>query len=778
MKTNSRLFGPNKNRGSAFIAVMIFTTVLLLITAGMLNLSLVERKLNKRNAYWLEARNAAEAVAEYGAAQVITSYESHPTPNSFDPAGSYALTLPPSSLNAFTGTSIDTTAYSSSHPTGMQLMAGTTGQYASTGDVVLNASDPANNEDINKGTLMGIKNVQVLAKATCVPPDGGAPVTCFVKQTVSVRYSGLFKNAIFYYNSDLEIFPGPQFDIYGPVRVNGNLFASSQGSSLVFHDTVAASGEVYHAWANQNPWGEGAGANGSGESLGTTPVKFATSVSNNTQLDMNLSGVWKDSTNGTDGSLFSAGVYVNHLTPALTQLQNLTTGQNAGNLTNFDSYAQGTWNGNLKSGSMGVLATSPVSYTSPIDAAGDLPDPHTMIEPPSPPASSDPYADAKTQVENQKISTQAGLYLQVRTVGANTTITAYGPPSGVTGTPNGGALINSWTNPASGLFSYMPYSRTGNNVTSGMYDQRQAAGVNLVQIDMGALNAALAVTANVAGNNPANAIKDTSNNVWGNGANGWNGAIYVDVVEPTTPGPGVTQTGVILTNGTVPPGNSLIPTTNTVKGLTVATNAPVYVLGNFNADGTITAGATGSATMPDDGNISSAGLETPTAIYADAITLLSPDYFKTNSSTHNVASSNDNSSSAYKSYSNVNPGASGSIEVAAAMVTGLVTTDSTASSGGVHNLPRFLESWGNTVSIRGSLIAMYNSKTAIGKWSTAYYGPPPRVWGYDKLFQNGNFPPKTPRTISERRIQSGFTNNATIYSNWVNTLWSGEGLYP
>ncbi len=779
MNVKHRPTRPQGIRGSAFISVMMFTAILLLIMSVLLRLSLTERKLNKRNAYWLEARNAAEALAEYGFSQVATRYQNISTPPSFNPAiSTSALALPPAT--AFTGTNIDTTAYSSAHTTGWQLLAGTTGQYSSgSADVLINRFDPANSAgDSLAGSTTRIQNVQVLAKATCVPTDGSSPITCFVRQTVSVRSTPIFTNAIFYFANDLEIFPGPAFDIYGPVRVNGNMFASSQGTSLTFHDTVAISGELYHAWSNQNPAADGTGS----EALGSAPVSFATSVSGNTQKPMQdaISHIWEDSTNGTDSSLFSSGLYVDRVTAALSQLQTkalaaVSSGSTTSNQAAFDVYAHNTWNGNVQTGSMGIMPTSPVSYNTPIDAAGDLPDPHTMIEPPAPPPAGT-YQSALQQVETQKMSTQASLYIKVNSAG---TITAYGPPAGVTGTPNGGALLG--TLPAN-LVTYIPYSASGSTVTSGIYDRRQSAGVNLVQIDMGKLKAALDVPAGTSGAVASNAIKDASNNTWGNGASGWNGGIYVDVPEPASPGAGVTQTAVILSNGTVASGNSLLPTTNSVHGLTVATNAPVYVLGNFNADGTIATGATGSATTPDNGNISSTSAEVPAAIYADSITLLSDNYFGTGSGgtgSNTVPSANLGSSSARTVVSSSStPSASGDIEVAAAMVTGLVPTTSGASSGGVHNLPRFLENWGgNTVAIRGSMIAMYNSKTAIGPWSTNYYSPPTRVWGYDKLFQNGNFPPLTSRTLTFRRMQSGITTTSSQYATAVNTLW-GTGIYP
>ena len=83
--------------------------------------------------------------------------------------------------------------------------------------------------------------------------------------------------------------------------------------------------------------------------------------------------------------------------------------------------------------------------------------------------------------------------------------------------------------------------------------------------------------------------------------------------------------------------------------------------------------------------------------------------------------------------------------------------------GGVHNFPRFLESWSipdyalpGGVSPRedrwnyvGSFIILFNSTQAVGPWSvgtaTVYY-PPIRNWAFDITFTDPNrLPPGTPQ---------------------------------
>jgi hypothetical protein len=290
----------------------------------------------------------------------------------------------------------------------------------------------------------------------------------------------------------------------------------------------------------------------------------------------------------------------------------------------------------------------------------------------------------------------------------------------------------------------------------GMYDQRRglasaspttsapnATGqIDLVQIDMRALSALVnAMATNTA---DANAITYTDpatgkTKVWNNenatasglvsasqtaGAEAlpWNGSVYVDV-QATNGGNSNQTISVRLVNGTVANGSSLLPSYGpNGNGLSVSTNAPLYILGHFNADGTITAS---SSSTPDDGRNGSAGnpsKESPVSLSADAITILSPGWSDEDSL-------------------NLAPTASASTEVAAAFLTGNVATTNSAYSGGAHNLPRFLEDWsGRTVAIRGSMVSMFNSRIASQPWSLAYYNAPNRQWGFNALFQNGNFP--------------------------------------
>jgi hypothetical protein len=189
------------------------------------------------------------------------------------------------------------------------------------------------------------------------------------------------------------------------------------------------------------------------------------------------------------------------------------------------------------------------------------------------------------------------------------------------------------------------------------------------------------------------------------------------------------QSGVRLVNGTnLPP-----------QGLTVATPAPLYIQGDYNAP----PWALGTTNTADT---------LPASVAADAITVLSTAWRDTNS-TKVLASR-----------------IAGNTTVNAAFLTGIVATTSTSDSGGVENFPRFLEEWtGKTLAYNGSMIAMYYTQVATGLWKgigSTYdiYNPPDRLWGLDQNYQYADrLPPSTPMLVvlirANWRIAAAYSTN-------------------
>jgi hypothetical protein len=160
-------------------------------------------------------------------------------------------------------------------------------------------------------------------------------------------------------------------------------------------------------------------------------------------------------------------------------------------------------------------------------------------------------------------------------------------------------------------------------------------------------------------------------------------------------------------------------------GFTVATQNPLYVLGNYNTtqDGVHFATTIGSTTN---------GYTVPAALIADAITVLSSNW-------------NDKlSSDSYTMRTPVNTTLNAAIIAGDVPSTG---TTATTFSGGVQNLTRLLENWsGYVLNYNTSLVCLYSSQMATNQFQLPgnYYEAATRNWGFDPNFSN---PYKLPQGI-------------------------------
>jgi hypothetical protein len=152
--------------------------------------------------------------------------------------------------------------------------------------------------------------------------------------------------------------------------------------------------------------------------------------------------------------------------------------------------------------------------------------------------------------------------------------------------------------------------------------------------------------------------------------------------------------------------------------LSFATDAPIYVRGNFNTVNW-----------------------KPAAVMGDCITLLSGSWNDANQASKPPGSApvmNNASSTSY--YFAILAGHSET----ACDWTVCGTND---YGGGVENYPRFLENWsGRTATYYGSLVSMHISVKALGLWIYGgYYNAPNRDWNFDVRFRDpANLPPGTP----------------------------------
>ena len=716
-------------RGSAIALSLIFAGVLAAVIASMLRWVLTEASLNQRSLYRLEARNAAEAVAEYGMCQVRYRMENTANflANSFTPSGANALTAPATSL--FTGTHVDTSS--------LRLVGGNISNVVSAGSTTLyfmDANDPNNINDPLKGKWIFRRDIPLYAKAT-VTFQNGPPISAYVREKISVRGAPLFAHAAFY-NMDMELAPGSVMNIYGPVHVNGDIYVSSQGTSVNFYNTVTCTGNIYHAWKSYLPTAQGQTNGTTGEALNmTSNVTFKNRL--NAQVSMDADTVWRDSTMG-----FSTTVNTNNSSGTYATQAAYTAalyGAAVTNLNAFKTFASTTWNGNVQTSANGVQNYTPVAIgrygedTTPADGTDQsINTGRLLIEPPTASAS----AEYSAEVEAQKYSTRAGLYIQIvpasGTVTTGTTTTVTNPVvAGIIPVRAGGAAGAVAATLPTGLIAYRAYQETttsGNTtITRGLFDQRRGIGQDLIDLDITVLKEAVAqMQLAPASRNVTKAISslETSH---------WTGIIYLEVTNnPTTRLNGTTiaaaggdRVAIRLING-----NVQVPSYGATPGLTIATNAPLYIEGHFNDTG-----SSPSASVAKSG-------ETPAAIAADAVTLLSNGF--------NELISKSTVRQTVPSSNNV-------AVVAAAILTGIAPTNKNGSarmSGGAHNLVRFLENWSansGNVYLRGSLVSLFESRVADESWRIDYYSAPVRNFGFSTLLQNGTYPPGTPRVISYRR---------------------------
>jgi hypothetical protein len=191
-------------------------------------------------------------------------------------------------------------------------------------------------------------------------------------------------------------------------------------------------------------------------------------------------------------------------------------------------------------------------------------------------------------------------------------------------------------------------------------------------------------------------------------------------------------------------------------GFTVASENPVYVLGDYNSSSADPTWLNPAATEPP---------HAAAAVIADAVTMLSNSWTDLESFQSPTEPANRVASDTYyrlavaagksinfnfPTWANTNPDY------------GLGT------DGGLHNFLRFLESWNpssgqHTLNYKGSIVSLYYSTYATGVFKCctyAVYTPPLRNYSFDPLFsQPQNLPPGTPqfRDIDNLSYQQSFT---------------------
>ncbi|GEM_PF-1214855 len=206
------------------------------------------------------------------------------------------------------------------------------------------------------------------------------------------------------------------------------------------------------------------------------------------------------------------------------------------------------------------------------------------------------------------------------------------------------------------------------------------------------------------------------------------------------------------------PGNRVTSggTTNTYGGFTVASENPVYVLGQYNASSSVSFGDPSCSTA-------TTGCHVGAAVMADAVILLSNQWSDLNSfNSPNTASGRDtpqatyyrlaivqgkNPTATYSAFSNLGGGSYCGPNGA-----GGVNCPEFGTDGGSSNFLRFLEYWNNaSVYYDGSMVSLFYGEYFTSSYKPAVccsdvYGAPTRTYAFDTDFQTiALLPPGTPR---------------------------------
>jgi hypothetical protein len=307
---------------------------------------------------------------------------------------------------------------------------------------------------------------------------------------------------------------------------------------------------------------------------------------------------------------------------------------------------------------------------------------------------------------------------------------------------NGAYTVTSVPTPTSGNPSPTPVSVTGSTLTNlvgnngngtsttvfnqgrALYDAREGGAVKVTDVDISRLIANLGSLNNWTGLlylSDKGAVVYNADGTAKNTPTPTPAAVTINGVNYTT-----TKRAFRLINA------ASVPTTT---GLTIVSENPVYIQGNFNTGGN-PASNSGTYTSPTVNgyvqvvNQTNTTHKPPAAVVADAITVLSTGWSDTTSALGIGVR-----------------GATANITINAALVSGNVPSGISAGnySGGGENFIRLLEDWSSrTFCYYGSMTQLFRSNQAIGLWNgdnTVFISPGTNKWYYDDALFSSCSPP-------------------------------------
>jgi hypothetical protein len=706
VKLSIKLFRAHaRRRGWALLVVMSLAGCALMVLAGVMNWADQNSARTARNNEYFATSYAAEAATEKALSSLSQNYENYGFSLVSQNLSTYATMIPTSSDNSYWAN------YQFSGGTTANQIIVTNTAVAS--QIVMGAP--------YTGLTMMANTYEIIANAKNTSSEFGIVST--VGQQLYLGTIPLFQFAVFY-QGDMEIAPGANMTISGPVHGNANIYMDPQ-DTLTFSNITTAVGTNYQHQSPLDP---------SSRTFGTVGGTFENGVD-----PLNL----PVGTNTASGSNNSQSVYAILEPPTSGEGPNTAIGTNL--LYNRADMIIIISNNNTISVTSGAdinsQATVISNYGVFLSTNGSFYDQRDSL------TVNPVVINVSNLVTWSQTNTTISAALATARGAANDNVESIyiddqRSTSNASVTTNYTSVTNYSTNAASSTTYPTNYVGSVTNVLTGETNSTAPSGNyvgTITNIESPEVSSSSPSTyADAVTNEPT---YSTNKHGVVTTVNSYHYSLITDYAYAAitgytysvlTPSTGtntsyltnwttVSQPGIVLSNGSILPSG----------GLSIATPDPAYIIGNWN----IMTNKTGSS----DAGLNSTAYTYPSAIYADAITVLSPSW--------NPANSTASLSSRTASSDTVN----------AAFLTGNVPSNGSYYSGGVENFPRFLENWsGQTFTYNGSMVCMFSSQIATAPWPNTgtVYNPPTRNWAFDNNFSNpAKQPPMTPQVQTLQRSQ-------------------------
>jgi hypothetical protein len=579
---------------------------------------------------------------------------------------------------------------------------------------------------INAGEqFAGLNALEYRYDVTSVAFDNQSQPTASLQMRFKSRLVPLFQFAAFY-DKDLEILPGPEMILSGPVHTNGDLYTNSD-NSLTYKGQITVHGALYRGRKNANTCGGTVKVFDSSTDrtmacVGSSRSNITNVSSWNNQIRLGVSNITVPPPESFDPVSTS-----NYWSKA--DLRVVLKLDSLGNpdITNTNGFIQvRNANGSVDSTRTNKLMNScTVASTS---LSSDASATSTVINVSS---ANDFSVGDVVQVGKNDSNVIASK--------TSTTITLKRPLGNDSQT---GTIALKDESVRKAVVS----------TSNRFYNFREGKYIRTLNVDVqGLLNCAKQ-------QNLLDSSKDLNDTtegglVWFLTVDGPKSLVdvYASPSDGITPIDG-NNYGVRLYNGSKL--QSSVSGAPDIQGLSVVSDQAAYIQGDYNC-GTW------------DSTASTCSYKKPAAIMADSINVLSNDWKMDDSNTLSKYPAVMTSCN--------KPGAS-STRINAAFLAGTDVTggnegptgqDDGNYNGGLENYPRFHENWGtgDELRYRGSFVSLNQTRRVNGTWGDQCYSPPDRNWNYDTDFnQAQNLPPLSPRFVylRQERFSRDFERNASL----------------